>query len=156
MIDKITKTFTSLNWLGNMSPCKIIYNGEEWDSDEKLFQAMRFNDECIRQKIRNEKGIFKSNLLVSNLSIYTVVEPMSSLDIENLRTAMQLKFDQNKILQLKLLSTDNINLVLFRKKHYDPEDLFWGMTIIDEQWIGMNIVGKILMEIREKIKYFNN
>jgi predicted NAD-dependent protein-ADP-ribosyltransferase YbiA (DUF1768 family) len=151
MIDKNTKTFTSLNWLGNMSPCKIIYNGEEWDSDEKLFQAMRFNDECIRQKIRNEKGIFKSNL-----SIYTVVELMSSLDIENLRTAMQLKFDQNKILQLKLLSTDNINLVLFRKKHYDPEDLFWGMTIIDEQWIGMNIVGKILMEIREKIKYFNN
>jgi predicted NAD-dependent protein-ADP-ribosyltransferase YbiA (DUF1768 family) len=156
MTDENKKTFTPLHWLGNMSPCKIIYNDEEWDSAEKLFQAMRFNDECIRQKIRNEKGIFKSNLLVSNLSIYTVVEPMSSLDIENLRTAMQLKFDQNKILQLKLLSTDNINLVLFLKKHYDPEDLFWGMTIIDEQWIGMNIVGKILMEIRAKIKYFNN
>lgn len=151
-----TKTFTSLNWLGNMSPCKIIYNGEVWDSSEKLFQAMRFNDEVIRQKIRNEKGIFKSNLLASNLSIYTVVEPMSSLDIENLRTAMQLKFDQNKMLQLKLLSTDDMNLVLFRKQHYNTEDLFWGMTIIDEQWTGMNIVGKILMEIRAKIKYFNN
>ena len=68
-----TKTFTPLHWLGNMSPCKIIYTGEEWNSAEKLFQAMRFNDECIRQKIRNEKGIFKSNLLASNLSIYTVV-----------------------------------------------------------------------------------
>lgn len=151
-----TKTFTPFHWLGNMSPCKIIYNCEEWDSAEKLFQAMRFNDEVIRQKIRNETGIFKSNLLASSLAVNRVVEPMSSLDIENLRTVMELKFNQNKILQSRLLSTGNLNLVQFSRQSLNPEDLFWGMTIIDEQWTGMNIVGKILMEIRAKIKYFNN
>ena len=156
MIDENTKTFTPLHWLGNMSPCKIIYTGEAWDSAEKLFQAMRFNDEVIRQKIRNETGIFKLNQLTSSLAANRVVESMSSLDIENLRTVMELKFSQNKILQSRLLSTGNLNLVQFSRQSCNPEDLFWGMTLSNLQLEGRNIVGNILMEIRNKMNYFNN
>lgn len=156
MIEENIKTFTPLHWLGNMSPCAIFYEGEKWNSAESLFQAMRFNDDTIRQQIRSEKGIFKPKKIVQQYAEQFVVQPMSTLDIENLRTVMELKFSQNKVLQLKLISTGNLNLIQFTSNHSTTEDLFWGMTIENEQWIGKNIVGKMLVEIREKLKYFNN
>ena len=55
-------TFNPYNWLGNMGNFRIYYCGEEWISVEALFQAMRFNDESIRQKIRKQSISLTSRL----------------------------------------------------------------------------------------------
>jgi predicted NAD-dependent protein-ADP-ribosyltransferase YbiA (DUF1768 family) len=148
------QAFNPYSWLGNMSRSRIIYYGEEWNSAEALFQAMRFNDENIRQRIRNEKLTIKAKLHASQHRGQLVVEPMTSMDIENLRTVMQLKFEQHPILALKLIATSDKTLIQHCTRCQKPEDLFWGMTFREEQWIGMNMAGKILTEIRNKHLHF--
>lgn len=149
-------TFNPYNWLGNMGNSKIYYCGEEWISVESLFQAMRFNDESIRQKIRKQSISLTSRLTAFKYFDYLVVEPMSSMDIENLRTAMTLKFDQHIMFRLKLLQTGNAQLIQYLKNSTDVEDEFWGMTLKNNERVGANMVGKILMEIREKLIYYSN
>ena len=41
---------------GNMAPYPVEYNGKRWLTTEALFQAMRFEDEEVREQIRNEKS----------------------------------------------------------------------------------------------------
>ena len=43
-------------WLSNMSAHSINYENKIWRTAEALFQAMRFNDETIKEIIRNEKS----------------------------------------------------------------------------------------------------
>jgi predicted NAD-dependent protein-ADP-ribosyltransferase YbiA (DUF1768 family) len=78
------------------------------------------------------------------------------MDLENLRTAMTLKFEQHLLLRCRLLETGNAHLIQFTKKNTNVEDIFWGMTLKNNQWTGINMVGKILMEIREKLIYYSN
>lgn len=151
-------TFSPYSWLGNMYKSRLYYLGEEWVSVEALFQAMRFNDESIRQKIRKQSLLLPLTLCFTTRKYkdYLVVEPMSSMDIENLRTAMELKFEQHTLSRFKLLGTGNAQLIQFINKNKKIEDVFWGETIKNNQRVGLNIVGKILMEIREKLTYYNN
>ena len=146
-------TFSPYNWLGNKCKNTLYYQEEEWVSVEALFQAMRFNDETIRQNIRKQSWLLPLTLCLTTRKYkeYLVVEPMSSMDIENLRTAMELKFKQHTICRLKLLDTGNAQLIQFVKESKKIEDDFWGMTIKNNQRVGLNIVGKLLMEIREKL-----
>ena len=114
---------------------------------------MRFNDETIRQNIRKQSWLLPLTLCLTTRKYkeYLVVEPMSSMDIENLRTAMELKFKQHTICRLKLLDNGKAQLIQFVKESKKIEDDFWGMTIKNNQRVGLNIVGKLLMEIREKL-----
>lgn len=65
------------------------------------------------------------------------------------------KFSQNKVLKNKLLATKNKTLV-----EASPYDLLYGVGLnaqvaskTDEsKWPGLNLLGKILMQVRETIK----
>jgi ribA/ribD-fused uncharacterized protein len=149
MTDKI-KVFKPTSWLGNSYQSKIIYHGEHWNSVESLFQAMRFNDETIRQRIREEKNASKARLLAYRFEKYRTVEPLSAMDIENLRTAMFLKFDQHIVLRTKLLATADAQLIQESSCFERDNDLYWSMINVEGQWVGDNKMGKILMEIRQK------
>ena len=48
-----TKVSLPYGWLGNMSPHGIIdENGVSWRTAEAKFQSMRFDDEAIKEKLR--------------------------------------------------------------------------------------------------------
>jgi hypothetical protein len=43
-----TKVALSFGWLGNMAPYPIVYEAKLYRTTEALFQALRFDDETIR------------------------------------------------------------------------------------------------------------
>jgi hypothetical protein len=65
------------------------------------------------------------------------------------------KFGQNSRLKATLLSTENKIIV-----EASPYDTIWGIglyheddRVLDEKnWKGMNLLGKALMEVREKLR----
>jgi predicted NAD-dependent protein-ADP-ribosyltransferase YbiA (DUF1768 family) len=54
-------------WLGNMSPYKINYLNKEWRTTEALFQALRFSDDVIQEKIRLDKSPMTAKMVAKKI-----------------------------------------------------------------------------------------
>jgi predicted NAD-dependent protein-ADP-ribosyltransferase YbiA (DUF1768 family) len=81
------------------------------------------------------------------------VEPMSKQDVQNMKTCLLLKFTQNPVLLQKLLLTKNHVLIEDIGSRKGERHLFWGMRNKGGLWEGKNILGKLLMEVRDELKH---
>ena len=148
VVIEFTKVDLPYGWLGNMYGSPIHYNGKIWKTSEALFQALRFEDEGIRELIRNEKSPMGAKMKAKTNKDKMVVVPMSEGDVENMRMVVRLKFDQNPVLKSKLkISGDHVIIENIGSRNGERH-LFWGMKKVDGEWIGSNVMGKILMEVR--------
>lgn len=151
---EVLVTFTKVNlpygWLGNMFSSKIRFEGKIWNTSESLFQALRFENEEIKEIIRNEKSPMGAKMKAKKYKKKMVLEPRSERDVLNMKLVVKLKFDQNPNLKSKLKKMkDNIiieDIGSRRGEHH----LFWGMKKVNGQWIGDNRMGIILMKIRDE------
>jgi predicted NAD-dependent protein-ADP-ribosyltransferase YbiA (DUF1768 family) len=156
-----TKVKLPFGWMGSMAPYPLTFMGKTWNTSESLFQALRFEDEKIREMIRKEpnpmecefrvKAIVKE-LIKKNELHKRVAEPLSEKDLENMEFCVRLKTDQHPRLMEQLLQTLKLSIYKDvtssgRKK----ADLFWGaIKKEDGTWEGETALGKIWMKIREE------
>ena len=147
-IISFTKTGLPNGYLGNMFSSPIVYDGKIWKTAEALFQALRFDDDSIREMIRNEKSPIGLKLKVKNISHLMSIAPKGKQDIENMRVVLRLKFGQHPILKEQLLSTGNAVLVEDVTRRKSGNSIFWGAYLSEGQWTGDNKLGELLMELR--------
>ncbi len=151
-------SFTNVNspygWLGNMSAFPIDYQNERWRTSEALFQAMRFEDPEIRRIIRAQTSPIAAKRKAKRLDIrhLMIVDPCSQQDLENMRICLDLKFSQHPGLRRQLIQTGNDTLVEDVSKRPTARSLFWGMEYINNEWVGTNTLGLLLMELRERLQ----
>ncbi len=150
VVIEFTKVDLPYGWLGNMYASPIEYNGKKWLTSEALFQALRFEDEEIRELIRLEKSPMGAKMKAKGNKDRMVIEPMSERDIENMKMVVRLKFDQNEVLKSKLKVSGEHIIVENIGNRNGERHLFWGMKKVNGEWIGNNMMGKILMEIRKE------
>jgi predicted NAD-dependent protein-ADP-ribosyltransferase YbiA (DUF1768 family) len=86
-----TKVVPPYGWLGNMSPYKVNYNGKEWLTVEALFQALRYDDESIREIIRSQKSPMGAKMKAKSFKERMVVIPASEKDVENMKNVCKIK-----------------------------------------------------------------
>jgi ribA/ribD-fused uncharacterized protein len=152
VVIEFTKVDLPYGWLGNMFAAPIKYEGKIWKTSEALFQALRFDDDIIRELIRNEKSPMGAKMRAKSNKDHMVVVPMSDEDVDNMKMVVRMKFDQYPVLKSKLkISGDHI-LVENIGNRNGERHLFWGMKKVNGEWIGNNVMGKILMELREEYK----
>jgi ribA/ribD-fused uncharacterized protein len=149
-----TKTELPYGWLGNMFAAPITYNGQIWRTSEALFQALRFEDVTIREMIRNEKSPMSAKMVAKQKVYRTkrVVEPMTTEDIENMRLCLRIKFDQHSELREKLLKTEDHIIFEDVSARNRARHKFWGAVKTNGQLDGQNMLGNLLMELREELK----
>jgi len=149
-----TKTKLPYGWLGNMYPAPITYNGQIWRTSEALFQALRFEDVTIREMIRNTKSPMGAKMAAKpkEVKMKRVVEPMSMEDIDNMRLCLRIKFDQHSDLREQLLRTGDH--IIFEDVSARPtaRNKFWGAVNTNGHLDGQNMLGILLMELREELK----
>lgn len=133
---------------GNMAPFPIEFNGEVWLTSEALFQAMRFDDEKIKQEIRNEKSPMGAKMKAKKYQASMVVEPTSEKDIDNMRLCLKLKIEQHPELKQKLIDSGDTFIVEDCTRRQRGSGLFWGAALVDGEWKGQNQLGKLWMELR--------
>jgi len=147
-----TKVALPFGWLGNMSPYPVEYNGKTWRTTEALFQALRFEDEEIREVIRAEKSPMGAKMKAKKHKSLMNITPMGHLDIENMRMCVKLKCEQHPGLVDQLLKTDGLPIYEDVTSRPRGSGLFWGAKKLDDgTWEGENILGKIWMEIRSEL-----
>ena len=147
-----TKVKLPFGELGNMSPHRITYEGKRYKTAEALFQALRFEDEEIREAIRTSSSPMTAKWTATKYRTKMVVEPRSQQGLENMRLVLRLKVDQNPEVRRILLATHGEEIIEDCSKRRRGSGEFWGAAFIDGEWRGLNWLGKLLMELRTKIR----
>ena len=141
----------------NWFECDFTYKLHKFRNSEQAFmweKAIYFGDTETAEKIlvtpspnQNKKLGRKVKNFNSNVWLREGYEIMIAVNMT--------KFSQNSRLKAILLSTENKILV-----EASPYDQIWGIglyweddRVLDERnWKGMNLLGKALMEVREKLR----
>ena len=120
--------------LSNFYPCSIEYEGDTYSSVETAYQASKF------PKAEREKFL---SLSPKEARKFKKQAPPRSRreDYAVMRILLTKKFECG-ILRQYLENTRDATLV-----HWAPWDTFWGFS---QQNGGKNILGRLLMNIREK------
>jgi hypothetical protein len=152
-----TKVALPFGWLGNMSPYPVIWEGKEWRTTEALFQALRFSDDVIREKIREQKSPMAAKMVSKPFADRRIVEVGSAQDIENMKLCIRLKLEQHPQLQAELLKTEDRLIVEdVTSRGARGTNLLWGAMLKDGEWQGQNVLGHLWMQARDELKLFKN
>jgi predicted NAD-dependent protein-ADP-ribosyltransferase YbiA (DUF1768 family) len=144
-----TKSKLPYGWLGCMSAFPLEYNNQTWKTAEALFQALRFDDESIREQIRNERSPMGAKIKAKQHAEWMTVEPASEQDLQNMEMVLRLKIQQHPQLATELKNTGTETIIEDVTNRPNGRHVFWGMALKDGEWKGENTLGKIWMKIRE-------
>ena len=140
-------------WLGNMSPFPITFEEKIWKTSEALFQALRFDNEKIREELRLQLSPMGAKMKAKTYRNSLSIVPCSDQDVENMKVCLKLKFTQHTELREKLLRTGDHTIVEDLVKRRGDRHLFWGAyKSIDNEWVGKNTLGLLLMSLRTELK----
>ncbi len=140
---------------GNMAPFPILYQGFHYLTTEALFQCLRFDDESIKDKIREQKSPMAAKMIAKKYKSFMIVRPMSEGDLSNMKICLNLKLEQHPHLIDLLKATGNNEIIEDCTKRQNQSGLFWGSALIEGNWVGQNHLGKLWMKLRTSIAEVN-
>ena len=161
------KTVEALGFWGkesvfsNFHPCNIGFSycdeNRVVKTSEQLFMVFKadvFNDEDSALGIINAPNPMMAKSIGRSVKNYND-ETWSSKRYSFMKQTLLMKFSQNQDLLDRLLETDGIHLV-----EASPYDSIWGVKLgvenpnieKERNWLGDNLLGKALMEVREIFK----
>jgi ribA/ribD-fused uncharacterized protein len=129
-------------FLSNFFPITIIIDGVEYASSEHYFQAMKFTNPEIQERIRNAPTPSLAKKLAKK---YKKRDDWYDISLSVMEKALRVKFKIPK-LRNKLLATDDMYL----QEGNRWNDTFWGVDLKTGK--GENHLGRLLMKIRAELK----
>lgn len=145
----------------NFHPCNIEFSycdeNRVVKTSEQLFMVFKadvFNDQDSALGIINAPNPMMAKSIGRSVKNYND-ETWSSKRYSFMKQTLLMKFSQNQDLLDRLLETDGIHLV-----EASPYDSIWGVKLgvenlnieKERNWLGDNLLGKALMEVREIFK----
>lgn len=129
----------------NFYPITIFVDLKKYASVEHYYQSQKFKGTIWEEKIRLEKTAWEAKKLAwSDDASPFLLKEWDDIKLLVMKRALVAKFKKIDRMKNLLLSTGNAEIVEYSKKDY-----FWGRN---EDGIGYNMLGKLLMELREEIK----
>lgn len=145
------KTNERFGGLSNMAPgFPIVLNGVRIRTSEALYQACRFPSRPdVQRQIIDDPSPMTAKMRSKPFRVDTR-EDWESVRVGVMRWCLRLKLAQNRhTFGALLLSTGEMPIVEKKVRRKD----FWGATEQpDGTLVGMNVLGRLLMELREELK----
>lgn len=127
----------------NFSPHGFERNGKYWATSEHYFQAMKFPGTEAEELIRNASSPKEAANLGRSRS-FPLRPDWESVKDSVMRDAVLGKFRAHKDISDTLLGTGDEEII-----EKAVHDAYWGCGTDGK---GLNMLGKILMEIRERLR----
>jgi ribA/ribD-fused uncharacterized protein len=131
-------------FLSNMYPCQINYNGYIFPSSENLYQFLK-----IPEKLQKDYINIYLNISPQESKKLSKINPIrkewNKIRINIMYNVLKLKFDQNLDLKEKLLKIEGPIV-----EWNNWNDKFWGKDLKTNE--GKNWLGILLMRLREEYK----
>lgn len=150
-LNKIEQFNMEFRFLSNFFPSPIIWKGLAWPTVEHAFQAAKTTSS---RDFHNIKNAATPGIAKHVGTCITLREDWEEIKIDIMTDLVFLKFKQNPSLRKQLLSTDTQKLVEGNWWH----DNFWGDCACRKcsNIKGKNVLGIILMEVREELQNRQN
>jgi hypothetical protein len=137
-------------WMGNMSAHPVIYQNQKFRTTEALFQWLRFDGHPeIQKRLIAEKSPMAVKM-VAKKHRRLLENPDSEIDLKMMRLCLKLKIKQHAELKAKLLATSDKLIVEDCSARPRGDAFYWGMALIEGQWVGENHLGELWMELRKQ------
>lgn len=134
---------------GNFAPTPLEVNVVEFVNCEQLFQMMKFTDEETLKTIHNSKGMKIKYAAKAAEKLGLRRPDWGQIIIDVMKLCLQTKFDQSEQFRTTLQETIGKTIVedqsRFKKKKADT----WGAKLINGKYEGSNLLGRLLMELRD-------
>jgi ribA/ribD-fused uncharacterized protein len=145
----------------NFANTSLVVNGYTFKSSEQLFQLMKFTDRDVVERIldgitNNGKKCYEIKKTVKSYEKDYRREDWGGMIIDAMKFCLQTKYEQSEEFRRKLDLSKGFNIVedqtSFPKKNPDA----WGVKFCEGQYVGPNLLGRLLMELRDKgrLEYF--
>lgn len=138
--DVIGPFYEECGFLSNLHRSPFIYKGKIWQTSEHAYQAMKTKDEDEQEHVRSQTTPGRAKRAGQKV---TLRDDWEDVKVGIMKDILREKFSDPK-LQGLLLKTDPKPLV---------EINYWGDRFYGVcEGKGFNVLGQILMEIREELK----
>ena len=139
-------TFDGPNrFLSNFWPCKISSEGMDFPSVEHAYQAAKFPD--YERKFKISKALTPGQAKRMGRDLGDIRPDWKEVSLKVMRELVKQKFSEPRLKEL-LLATGDEEL----QEGNTWGDAFWGTV----NGVGLNHLGKILMEVRFTLKHEND
>ncbi len=135
--------FDAHGYLSNFANYPIKFEKQNWKTSEHCYQANKFTDKFIINKIKDASTPDEAFLLSRKYNLH-IRNDWIDIRYQRMMQIVRAKFNQHSRLAYYLVATENTEI-----KEHSHKDDYWGDGG-DGQ--GQNCLGKILMQVREELK----
>ena len=136
---------------GNFAPTPVVVDGVTFDCTEKLFQVMKFADTDSRRIIYSQKGQPIKMKAKHQEKVGTVRQDWGRIFIDTMKFCLVQKYAQSEVFRKELERSKGLFIV---EQEANPRRRAgaWSAKPSEDgtTWIGPNIMGRLLMELRDK------
>jgi len=136
----------------------VTIDGVGFDCTERLFQLMKLQDEeCIRLVYAKPCGyVFKRSMartLVEHGVEWRTDWPQMIVDV--MKFCLQTKYEQCEFFRAELERSKGLYVIENETNHLRGKNPLWGVKQVGDHYEGPNVLGKLLMELRDngKLEY---
>lgn len=141
--------------LGNFAPTLLIVKGVQFSCAEQLFQMMKFRDRETIMSIYQAKGLPMKWAAKRGEKNGLRREDWGCIIVDAMKFCLMTKYKQSAEFRVALNETvgyyiveDQTNLKTTRAGRLKDADT-WGAVKKDGQYVGSNLMGRLLMELRD-------
>lgn len=132
--------------LGNFAPVEIDINGVKFANTEQLFQMMKFTDRGTLLKIHASRGMRIKYAAKAAEKAGLRRPDWPEIIVDAMKFCLQAKFEQSEEFRLTLAATAGLYIVEDETKRR-PDT--WGAKREGDKFVGSNLLGRLLMELRD-------
>jgi ribA/ribD-fused uncharacterized protein len=127
-------------WLSNFWPCRVIFEGLEFDSVEAAYVAAKTKDINLRKAVQKLRTSGECKRFGRSIDLR---HDWNDVRIDIMTNLIRQKFALGSELAAKLISTNSAEII----EGNSWNDTFWGVC----RGKGENNLGKIIMMVRDEL-----
>lgn len=136
--------------LGNFAVTPVVVDGVSFNCTEKLFQVMKFTDTESRKLVYSRSGQHIKMTAKHCEKVGVVREDWGRIFIDAMKFCLMQKYSQSEAFRNELERSKGLFIVEKQPNKNRPADAYSAKLSADgKTWIGPNIMGRLLMELRD-------
>ena len=137
--------------LGNFAATPLVVGGVPFDCTEKLFQVMKFADMESRKIVYSVKGQNIKMKAKHQEKVGVIREDWGRIFIDAMKFCLVQKYQQSETFRTELERSKGFYIVEQQVNPKRPAGAYSAKLSDDSKtWAGPNIMGRLLMELRDK------